>query len=150
MSPTGINRSHAGFTLMELLVVLAILGLALTLVPPELMRGTDMQALKTDVRKVLGGLRYAHTRAITSNAPVALSIDRSTRAISLSTAERIGTLFSSTDVMLTSDEARSTNGAILFYPDGTSSGGTILLSNTLAKREIKIDWLTGGTTDSGD
>ena len=75
MSPTGSRTvATAGFTLLELIVVLTIVALALALVAPNMMTGTDAQALKADLRAAVGGLHYA--RAINSlNTPVALVID---------------------------------------------------------------------------
>lgn len=144
MSPTGTDARMGGFTLLELLVVLVIVGLALTLVPPEMIRVTDAQALKADTRKVLGMLRFAHTRAITSSAPVSLSIDAAARRIIISGSAETGMLAPATSVRVAGAAGEQPQTpTILFFPDGRSSGGTILLSNSRDGYAINVDWLTG-------
>jgi len=40
--------------------------------------------------------------------------------------------------------------AIRFYPDGSSTGGSIDLSVNGEGYRIKVDWLTGGVSLDGD
>lgn len=58
------GRREDGVTLLELLVVLAILSLALSLVVPRLGRWTDNWKLRSAAQHVAQMLTYAHTRAL--------------------------------------------------------------------------------------
>ncbi len=152
MSSTG-SRSvgAAGFTLLELMVVLAILGLVLAIVPPNLMKGTGAQALKADTRLVVSGLQYARTRAISQNVPVALVIDPQSRRLSIDGTQPIGTFSASTELASLNGYRVWQTGAptaIQFLPDGGSTGGEILLSYHQTRYRLSVNWLTGAVTTS--
>ena len=150
MSSTGSRASGAaGFTLIEVMVVLAIMALALLLVPPNLIRGSDSQALKADLRQVVGGLRFARTRAIALNSTVELEIDPDARRLSVDMKPLIGKLNAGTRIALMSEEQtwrQDGTVAIRFFPDGGSSGGDMLVSNDASRYRVRVNWLTGDVT----
>ena len=152
MSSTGNPpTAAAGFTLLEMLVVLAIVGLVLAIVPPNLMKGTGAQALKADTRLIVSGLQYARTRAISQNIPVALVIDPQTRHFSIDGRQQIGTFSASTEFSALNGQQvwqTGTRTAIQFLPDGGSTGGEILLSYHETKYRLSVNWLTGAVTTS--
>jgi general secretion pathway protein H len=150
MSSTGSGSvATAGFTLLELLVVLAIVGLVLAIVPPSLMKGTGAQALKADTRLVVSGLQYARTRAISLNVPVALVIDPQTRRLSIDGKRQIGIISASTELSALNGQhvwQTGTRTAIQFLPDGGSTGGEVLLSYRQTRYRLSVNWLTGAVT----
>lgn len=140
MLSTGSVRHPApGFTLLEMMMVLAILGLVLAIVPASLMNATGAQALKADVRTLISVLHYARTRAIASNAPVALVIDSQTARLSIDGTQQIGALSKTTSLL-------NQPFAVQFYPDGGSSGGEVSLSYEQDRYRVTINWLTGAVT----
>jgi len=141
LSTGSVRHPAAGFTLLELMVVLAILGLVLAIVPASLMNATGAQALKADVRTLISGLHYARTRAIASNAPVVLVIDPQTARLSIDGTQQIGVLSGTTSL-----SALNQPIAVQFYPDGGSSGGEVVLSSEQDEYRVTIHWLTGAVS----
>ena len=74
-----IPRTSAGFTLFEMLVVLAIMGLLVALVLPNLRRPPDNLRLEAATRTVASTLRLSRSQAIARNADVVLTIDADRR-----------------------------------------------------------------------
>jgi general secretion pathway protein H len=135
-----------GFTLVELIVVLAILGLMLVLVPPLISRGTPGADLKAASRAVAALMRDARQRAIARNSEVAFTVDVDRRRIAMEPGPREHQLASSITLNLIaaqSELAAENVGRIRFYADGTSTGGSLRLSNAAGTREVGVDWLTG-------
>jgi len=60
----GLARGEAGVTLLELLVVLALMSLLVGLVAPSFGRATDNWRLRRAAESVAQILRYARTRAL--------------------------------------------------------------------------------------
>lgn len=144
MSSTGSNTAAmAGFTLLELLVVIVIMALGLALVPAILAPGSEAQSLKIDMRQIVSSLRFARSMAILQNRPVAVLIDPQKRQVGIAGGTPIGYFAGTTAIEFTAITPGSTVGAIQFYPDGGSSGGTLNLSNDSAHYQISIDWLAG-------
>lgn len=140
------RRRRAGFTLFELLVVLALLGLVLALVPPLLSRGSAATELRIAAREVAAGLRQARSRAISRNGEIAVVIDVDKRAFRVDGDPRPRLLKGRVDLALLTAESELVNagtGAIRFYGDGTSTGGRVRITGVKGAREVAVDWLTG-------
>lgn len=131
-----------------MMVVLAILALALTIVPVHLMNATGGQALKSDVRMLIGTLNYARTKAISSNMPVAVVLDRQNMRLMIDGSQQVGLLSKTTSVGIagqgTSQAAAPTIAQ--FFPDGGSSGGELLLSYERDEYRVSVNWLTGAVS----
>ena len=132
--PAPAPPRPAGFTLLEMIVVLAILGLALALVvtrgPPR-SPGLDMRAAASLVAR---SLREARSQAIAANSPTAVTLDPATGSIAA--GGRV--------VRLPPDVALSAPAAtVSFAPDGSSSGGTVGLAGAGRRFVVAVNWLTG-------
>jgi general secretion pathway protein H len=126
------QRRQAGFTLLEMIVVLVILGLALSIV---ITRGPMHSAhLDTEVavRDLTSALRLARGRAIAENRAVTVALAATSYRVDGSAAHRIP-----------ADVTLAGNAAIGFAPDGSSSGGTIVVAGPTLRLGIAVDWLTG-------
>jgi prepilin-type N-terminal cleavage/methylation domain-containing protein len=64
------RRSRAGFTLVELLVVVAVFAIASAIAMPQLGRAVDAYRLGMALREVERELQAARVAAVTSNRPV--------------------------------------------------------------------------------
>jgi len=76
-------RSPSGFTLTELILVLAILAIMAALVIPLSVGTSDFQAVSA-ARMIAADLEYAQNTAITSQTPVTVTFDSSGESYSLS------------------------------------------------------------------
>ncbi len=142
----GKDDLMRGFTLMELIVVLAILGLMLILVPPFITRGTPGTELKAASRNVAALMREARQQAIAQNREVAVAVDVDRRYLAIEPGSAHRELAASITLNLVAAESELVEeavGRIRFYADGTSTGGSLRLSNPAGVREIDVDWLTG-------
>ena len=135
-----------GFTLLELLVVLALLALALLLVPPMLSKGVPGAELKAAASEVAAGLREARSRAIARNSEVAFVVDVEARSFHFGATARPRVLAQGLTLSLVtadSEQTGATRGSIRFFPDGASTGGRITLSLGERRYDVAVDWLTG-------
>lgn len=134
-----------GFTLIELIVVLAILGFALVLFvgyKPPWSRGLG---LKATAAELAFGLRLARSEAIVDNRSVAFSLDIDRHRYRVGAgAERPLPADLRLELLTIAGENRAGNiGDIRFQPDGSSTGGRISLAEGQRRMAVGIDWLTG-------
>ncbi len=80
------NETEAGFTLLEMMVVLAIAGLLFGLALPELAAATERMRLYAGVRQVVALLNYARETAITSDSTHTVTIDLEQGSLELAAA----------------------------------------------------------------
>lgn len=129
-----VGDGDRGATLLEMLVVLGILGLIGSLSAVQLRHTLDLYALRAAEGSVQAAVKVARSQALRSGAPVAFSAAGSTYAWDGSIAHSVP-----------SGVALSASGPIVLYPDGTSSGGTITLSNTRSRLALAVDSANGAT-----
>ena len=137
-------RALRGFTLIELLVVMMILALAATTVGPLLSRGVGSQ-LQSSVRDLATGLRWARSEAVSGRRSVALWVDTADKSYVFETRRRRYRLPEEAKVLVNTAEreVRGDVAGIRFYPDGSSSGGSIELGAEGVVFQVTVDWLTG-------
>lgn len=139
------RAAQRGFTLIELIVVLVIAGLLMAAVPALFSAAFPGVELKSAARRTAATMRLARESAIRRGSESMLLVDLDQHRLELSgyrpltlpdgVAVRLET--ASRDLI---DERR---GLIRFYPDGSSSGGRIILSRGHQGYQIGVTWLTG-------
>ncbi len=135
-----------GFTLLELIVVLAIAAAVYVLVLGIPMRGASSADLKAAARTLASGLRQAQTMAITTRRDASLTLDMDAREYTLPGESAPRRLPKDIDLKLytaQSEVSSERTGGIRFYPDGSSTGGRITLAVGERKYLVDVDWLTG-------
>jgi general secretion pathway protein H len=139
---------HNGFTLLELLVVLALLAMTYALIPPMFSVGGSTAELKAGARQVAAGLRKARSQAIVSRSESTLTLNVESRSFVLSGDDKRRTLPRQAEISVYTAQGEvvdANNAAIRFYPDGSSTGGRVTLAMGERKYLIDVDWLTGQT-----
>lgn len=123
---TIANTSEAGFSRLGTLVALAVLGLAATLAQPFLaqaMAGTDATRASDEIVEVLGEARRL---AIGRARPVPVVVDEHNRSVSVEGGSwrklPAGTALAGPA------PDRDGRAMLVFNPDGSSSGGQVVVS----------------------
>jgi general secretion pathway protein H len=157
-----------GFSLIELLVVLVLISVFSAFVGVNVAGSLANMGLKTASKKVAASLRYARSRAITESIPYVVLLDlnrnRMTVKPDLISSVREKEVDDSTNhkksgvkrydlpedvkfknaLTFQGSESDSRFFAVVFMPNGCSSGGTILLENNREHEStVKIDFITG-------
>ncbi len=138
-----------GFTLIELTVALAIAALLLVAVMPNGAHRYGSVELRGSARDVAAALRLTRSRAITANREAEFALDLANAVYRPAGAAAPVALPRGVSIVLFSaeDERLSgTVGAIRFFPDGSSSGGDVVLSRGGERYDVLVDWLTGGVS----
>jgi general secretion pathway protein H len=127
------QRDDRGFTLIEMLVVLVVLGLIGSLV---LARGPSRSAglsARMAANALAGVLRAARSEAIADDRPVTVVIDGAAGTVRVDSkpARSVGALLT------------PSAQPIVFAPDGSSGGGHIDVVAGTVHKAVAVDWLTG-------
>jgi len=146
VKPGDLSGKRRGFTLVELLVVLAIGGLLLAVTPPLITATLPAVELKAAARRTAGSLRLAREIAIAEGRDAAWVLDIEHHRYGIEGDHRGGSLPGGLELELVAaeEEMQSENvGSIRFYPDGSSSGGRVILKRGDAGYQVGVNWLTG-------
>jgi general secretion pathway protein H len=148
MRQSGRFGSQAGFTLLELLVVLAVAALVAALIVPKLASRPGRLELASGARDVAVALRVARSRAVAQNQEASFVADTDERSFGSSGTESLRQLPRGVRLKLltTSDQTAGARGSIRFYPDGSSSGGGVVVTDGALRYEVLVNWLDGGVS----
>ena len=136
----------SGFTLLELLVVLAIIALTITVSVGSIRSSGGVVRVQPLAVRVAADLRLARADAIAQSRPVEVIFDAKAHAYSIGGAGAAVklpagiafTLVTSQEFQRSVDRAR-----LVFFPDGSSTGGQLTLTDRRLDIVLSIDWLTG-------
>jgi general secretion pathway protein H len=136
---------RAGFTLMEMLVVLAILALVMGFAGPLLSRGTEGVRLETASNELAAALRLTRSAAVMRNSEATLMIDVDKRVFGSSAVPQRPFAAEIQAKLTYASGIRSakSDGGFRFFPDGSSTGGDVTLSLHGKQVKLCVDWLTG-------
>jgi type II secretion system protein H len=153
-----------GFSLVEMIVVLVLIGLSVSLVTPSFSRLSKTIELKGAAQKISGILRYCRGEAVHKGRVYQIFFDSDLREVRVQRMESIEVkeesekreekAFKKTyplpsginmrEMKISSPQYPSELPTIEFYPNGGSNGGSILLkSEDRGGYRIKVHFLTG-------
>jgi general secretion pathway protein H len=129
-----LPRDPRGFTLVELMIVLAIMSLAVGLALPLLAKRAPAAALGGATQQVRAALTAARWAAIAEDREVVFTGDYDGYRIDGAHHPLVGG-----DLRV---ELRG-GARLSFFPSGGSSGGRVVLRAGAGQREIAVDAVTG-------
>lgn len=135
---------QAGFTLLELIIVMVIMGLALGIVMARGPGTSPRLVAQTTAQQMIDALADARAQAILTDQISRFILNPAQR--DWHTARHHGVIprdLSATFTGLSAQPDGAAVGEIDFAPDGSSSGGKITLMGPAGRLSIAIDWLTG-------
>ena len=144
---TSGRKAEAGFTLVEMVCVIAIIAMLAAILLPHISRATSRPRLEGYAVETASLLKADRTAAMRRRVPIATQVDASERYLRSGSTGRIlrvpdDVTFSATLPIRCND--RQAFSTISFFATGMSCGGTIVLSRLGAAYEIRVNWLTGG------
>jgi general secretion pathway protein H len=134
-----------GFTLVEILVVMAIIALVLGVVATGMSRSISGAEARQAARKVVASLRYTRTQAILRHSEQVFEVDVEKRSYKAPGRDMVA-LPEGVEILLTTARSEMTSesvGGIRFFPDGGSTGGRVDLSVRGREYVVNVAWLTG-------
>ena len=134
-----------GFSLLEVLLVLVMAGIIMGVVATSL---SDGPVLRKSARDVAASLRHARSIAILQQKQVVWSMNieskefwtqgndkGSQRDFHATVSAKINTA--------ASEVVSSSQGNIRFFPDGSSTGGSVELTAREQTYKVNVEWISG-------
>ena len=140
-----MRRAARGFTLVEILAVVALIALAFAVVSVSVGGGLKGAKVKAASRDLVAALRYTRGQAIVKREAKTLSVDVEQRRYKAPDRNWVELPKDMTMKLFTarSELEEEGIGRIRFFPDGSSTGGHIDLLRDDAVWRIEVLWLTG-------
>src|SRR3981189_903115 len=122
---------EAGFTLIEVIVTLTILGFALALISGYKQPWSSGLGVRGTAAQLAGGLRLARSEAILRNPPIACDPARPPTRFRLGAGaiRQLPSQLSIALLTIVGERRDSTTGDIRFNPDGSSTGGRLTIAH---------------------
>ena len=141
------SRGEEGFALIEVLCVLAILGMLAAIILPSIPRATSRARLESFAVQTAALLKADRNAALRRHVQVTTQVDAPSRSIRSGVTGRVIQLpndVSLEAILASRCAARVAGRSIEFFPSGMSCGGAIALSRPGMGFEVRVNWLTGG------
>lgn len=138
----------SGFSLIELLVVLVLITGATALTATVISAGLPGQQLRGAARELAAQLRYTRAQAIVTGKPQLFFINADNREWTAPN-HRHGSVPKAIEIVATSARIEQPERGVAgfrFFPDGSATGGRVLLKRDQAAWQLDVDWLTGEVT----
>jgi len=150
ISPVGLNddqHSEDGFTLLEMVCVMAILAILAAVAMPALPRGTSKARLESYALAAASLLKADHEAALRRHTSIATNVNAMSRFLRSGATGHVVSIPNDVtfDALLPARCGHDRTGStIQFFPTGMSCGGVINLSRLGDGYQVRVNWLTGG------
>lgn len=164
LPPRALSGSRAtpglcdarGFTLIEIIVTMVIVGMAMALVAPAINSGSRARDVRSAVREVTGAMRSLQTEAVRTGQPQSLMVFVEENRIELEGFSREVTIGDSAALRQVAGGERDSFGLarVRFFPNGSTSGLQLLIGDRDYPAElgylVSVDPLIGLVTVSDE
>ncbi len=136
-----------GFTLLEVVCVLAIIAILAAIILPAIPGGTSYARLEAYALETATLLKQDRNAAIRRRTRVATEVSAMSRTLRSGVTGRVVRLPDdiAVDALLAARcDQREAGRTIDFFASGRSCGGTIALTRLGKGFQIRVNWLTGG------
>lgn len=144
---TDGSAAEDGFTLLEVVCVIAIIAGLAAIILPSIPRGTSVPRLEAYAIEMATLLKGDHDAAVRRRAQVATTVDALNRSVRSGATGRIMRLPPDVHVeavLAARCNDRPAGVSIDFFASGMSCGGTIAVSRSGVGYQVRVNWLTGG------
>jgi general secretion pathway protein H len=148
-SPAGSVSRARGFTLLELVVALAVIAAIYALVFPGLVPTTGRAKLEALTMNIAGLLKADRNASLRLRREVVTQFDLAHNEVRSGASARTVRLPADISLdLLTSADGFSPESltGVRFFSDGSSSGGAMVLTRGHAGYEIRVNWFTGAVS----
>ena len=134
-----------GYTLLELLVTFAVIGLVLAAVPMMVVSARPGATVRAAAEDMASALRLTRGEAIGRYGPAVFLLDVEERVYRGADGKEhlLDEDLDLNFVTARSELAGEKAGQIRFFPDGSATGGRITVGDGRRSYVVSVDWLTG-------
>ena len=146
MFPSALALGSSGITLLELLIVIALMAIIAGFVVPMFGGPISTSELRASARQLAAGLRLARSEAVSQRRETFLVLDVAGKRFKVDRELQEHALPKGVELKLftaQSDLVDANVGSIRFFPDGGCNGGRITVASGARKFDVDVDWLTG-------
>jgi len=147
-----LGSPERGFTLLEVMIVVVIMGIAAAIVAPTMQAGLRARELRSSVRTIAGALRGMQIDAVRTGKVQTLLLSPTRTDLVLTNGDRMVDLGEVARIRsVRGGEYRPTGELqVNFYPNGSTSGLALLIGDREAPGDagfvIRVDPLIGLVT----
>ena len=143
ITPRSHRQARArGFSLIEITIAVAMMASLTALATVQLAPASEKMRVEAEAREIASILGEVRTRALTSGQPAAVTIDAAENRLIYGqpALERRLPAMLALDVAPDGDGRRVQR--IVFYPEGSASGGAFVLGGPTHRVSLSVNWLT--------
>ncbi len=144
--PTRPAQQNAGFTILEMIVVLTIAGFMLAAVPLAFSKLIETAEYRATVRELQSGLKDARSTALAQGRPVSYLVDAQNGVFGVEgdMNNTVPKHLHLSLVMASENLTPEGAGRFIFFPDGGATGGSVeILRDADDGVRLRVDWLLG-------
>lgn len=146
-SQTTPTAAIAGFTLLELLIVLTLMALLVLAIPVAASHFAKGVRLRETAQELAADLRSLHGLAVNGGHETRLVFDLPENRYSVTGNQTVRQLPRNVKLIVTTTvdsgaPISHTTAILRLFPDGTSNGGRIELVENARHYVVKLNWLT--------
>ena len=139
-------KSQKGVTLIELVIILVIIASIVSISASTLKWGSRNYDFRVSVIEFANFIRDSRQQALRQNQELVVFVDVQNLSYWAAKTKKLKKFPDDTKLSIVSAKYKN-NAALVskikFFPDGSTSGANILISQNNKSFEIQVDWLTG-------